>query len=1497
MTPTRSKEQRATAGKKKKGIYGEMPPYRAFTKIEKCEAPPIKVNFLFFASQRNPIAFGTFAETNTTMASARQIRDEIMKMTIVVNSDPAQKAIYELSKKNQELKEKNDSLGASMKEVRSTLGKNSDEYKKLTSELNQNKLAVSSNEKEMERLRGEMDVTQMTMQQLRKEAALLRTNLNNMVPGSQASIEMQAQLDRVNNRMTEVRTGANQTSTSFRNLADRFNHYSGIITAGIAVFVGFGLSVQSVIDRNNKLVDAQTAVAKTVNMTKEEVDDLTKAFSTFDTRTSRIDLLKIAETGGRLGVGKAQIKDFVQEVDKANVALGDGFSGGVEAVTDTLGKLKNLYGETKDLDMATAINQIGSAMNELGANGAATEQNIGEFALRLGSLPAKLKPTIAESLALGAAFEESGINAERAGTAYATFIRNAATNGEKFAKVMNISKQEVEEMMNKDPLEFFLKFSEGMKGMDTTNLAKTMEYLKMNDQYVIASMGAASENTDRFRKSIELSNTSLSQATSLTTEFNKVNNNTAAIFEKVQKRFLGLFTSDTVANTLNFLISAFGKFIGAVEDSEGTVTSFRNGLVFLLKVISLLVVAMVSYNLVTGVYNTLMRTAYERVLGLTIVEKARNAVMVLGNGIMTLYRASLWLLAAGYSLVTGNVAGATFAMRGFTAAIMANPLGAFLGLITLVAGAYYAFSENASDATKKQKSFNEVMKEGSANAAQEITSLQLLYNAATNVKLSTEERMNAVKKLKEEFPGYFAQISDEIIMNGKASKSYHELRAAIVASARANAAKSELEKREIERLKGDAQWRSDYAKEIRTSTEIQKRGDITSRVDGGDGKSFTQVLKKDDLLKASEERLKIMREQRLNGKVADALADKIYVDAINTNNKLSSAYNGDTTGEASSNYTVPGDPEKKGPSTKTKSKANADRRHEKDMNDALRRGEQSAELARQIELDIADAKIEAMEEGYDKEIDQLDLQEQRKLAEIDKQKVSPAEFAILQKQIDKAKGKDKALFENLKLSWQNNNASLDELKLAQVEIFDNKRDALRAKSDQKWLNEQETNHQKELGHLKRQQNEELASYQTIADLKEGLKGRIDEKERQKITTWAEGKEALIKIYLKRELELQIAHLQSMVQLYEGLDLGILTPEQRESVLKFIDEAGNKIAEFKAKIAGEDQKDKGPKKLSQKGSNDVLGMSLDDWDTMFTNVQNGTDMLGTMVAAVGALQNAFGAYYKYVEANEKRQLQNYQFRTDAKKRGYKKQLQEGYINQETFKKLTIKADQDLEKKKAELAIKAAKREKAMQIASIIGNTANAIMGIWAQFPKFDFGATAAIMSGVVGALGLVQLGTVLRTPLPTAEGYEDGFNTEYPMERSQDGNKFNVRRRRLSSGLVDRPTHFIAGENNRVEMVIDNPTWTKYPAELKQAIYSANSRAKGFENGFNTTEKTSESSDEMMMMMMTTLNKMNGTLDNIQRYGIEAKIAKTARNGKDIDEMRNEFLDLNNKNKH
>ena len=284
---------------------------------------------------------------------AKVISDEILKLKIVINGDEAQKQVLDLERANNTLAIRLNDLKQKQSDLSRQRKKDSVEYKQNQKEIESLTGAISKNNQEITKLVKEMNIASLTMQQLRGRAKDLQFVMNNMNPNSAEYRDAQAEMQRLTARMNELRTGSSGAALSMRNLADRFNHYQGIALAVTAVLTGVAISLKSTIDLNNKLADAQTAVAKTVGMTKVEVEELTKAFSSYDTRTSRIDLLKIAETGGRLGIGKEQIKEFVREVDKANVALGDGFAGGVEAVTNTLGKLKNLYGETKDLDMAT----------------------------------------------------------------------------------------------------------------------------------------------------------------------------------------------------------------------------------------------------------------------------------------------------------------------------------------------------------------------------------------------------------------------------------------------------------------------------------------------------------------------------------------------------------------------------------------------------------------------------------------------------------------------------------------------------------------------------------------------------------------------------------------------------------------------------------------------------------------------------------------------------------------------------------------------------------------------------------------------------------------------------------------------------------------------------------------------------------------------------------------------------------------------------------------
>ena len=161
----------------------------------------------------------------------------------------------------------------------------------------------------------------------------------------------------------------------------------------------------------------------------------------------------------------------------------------------------------------------------------------------------------------------------------------------------------------------------------------------------------------------------------------------------------------------------------------------------------------------------------------------------------------------------------------------------------------------------------------------------------------------------------------------------------------------------------------------------------------------------------------------------------------------------------------------------------------------------------------------------------------------------------------------------------------------------------------------------------------------------------------------------------------------------------------------------------------------------------------------------------------------------------------------------------------FLYLYQKLNDETEKKKAQLEYEAAKRQRTVQIITTIANTAQAVMNMMATAPW----PVNLVMAGLATAMGAMQIATIQSTPLPEAPGYEQGFGMEEDVIRQQDGKSFRAVRRRLTSGPVTRPTHFLAGENG-VEMVIDSPTYTKFPESVKRTLNRQIAIAKGYEGG-------------------------------------------------------------------
>lgn len=194
--------------------------------------------------------------------------------------------------------------------------------------------------------------------------------------------------------------------------------------------------------------------------------------------------------------------------------------------------------------------------------------------------------------------------------------------------------------------------------------------------------------------------------------------------------------------------------------------------------------------------------------------------------------------------------------------IVANPYVALASAIALVAVGMYTWYQNQKQVVTSQQALVEAMKKGDQAATSEVATLDKLYSAATNVKLSTNERKKAVDELQKLYPAYFDNIKNEVILNGKASDSYKQLRDDIFNKARAIAVDQEIQKRANERVEKEIELRNNIAK---TEKEISRlragANEIVIQEASAAEKTMRVTASKADLIKAQTEMLRIQNKE------------------------------------------------------------------------------------------------------------------------------------------------------------------------------------------------------------------------------------------------------------------------------------------------------------------------------------------------------------------------------------------------------------------------------------------------------------------------------------------------------------------------------------------------------------------------------------------------------------------------------------------------------------
>lgn len=469
-------------------------------------------------------------------------------------------------------------------------------------------------------------------------------------------------------------------------------------------------------------------------------------------------------------------------------------------------------------------------------------------------------------------------------------------------------------------------------------------------------------------------------------------------------------------------------------------------------------------------------------------------------------------------------------------------------------------------------------------------------------------------------------------------------------------------------------------------------------------------------------------------------------------------------------------------------------------------------------------------------------------------------------------------------------------------------DKLDADSITKHLDVVQKKYAKEIAALKVKNNTELASVKTIEEAKELLKDQLSQNELDRIRSLDQAKKALQEKYLQDENKLtesQLSELTSMLQ--SALDSGnfqdlklsdhVFSEEELEVLSTRLGVAKEKLAEIIAaqKDPGSTDKIAKPEFSFARGKTDILGLTVDDWQLFTNNLQSGKMGIAEMAAAVQVLSSAWSIYSEMAAASEAKQLQKYQDSSDKKKASLKSQLDSGRLSQEQYNAQVQKIDQDLDTKKADIEAKAAKRQKVAALLNIAQSTAQAIMSIWAQVPKFDFGISAGVLTGIVSALGAAQAAVVLK-------GKEEGGFLD--VEREQDGKKFRAKNDPGRRGYIPG-TSVIVSENGKEfvasAQAVDNPTIRPFldildiaqrngsissiNMENIMATYSQQRYAPGRETGGYVSSGSTQlaadqgsSTSEMLAQALLQSNEVNRQLLERLRHPIKADVSLLGRSG-------------------
>lgn len=365
-----------------------------------------------------------------------------------------------------------------------------------------------------------------------------------------------------------------QTAKQWKNLGEGVDTLTKPFqVAGVAMAAGAVASSKFAIDFENNFADVRKTVDGTdaqLNKIKQDIIDMTtvgiNGHSAIPQTTA--ELTELAAAGGQLGITVENISGFTETM--AMIESATNLAG--EEGAKTLARFMNVTGTAQ-----SEIQNVGSAIVDLGNHSATTEAEIAAMAQRMGKYSKTVGISAADTLGYSAALSSLGVEAQLGGSAIGrtwlsieTAVAKGGNSLKAFAKHAGVSANEFKQKWNTDPTGAFNGLLEGLNASE--NLTLALQELGIDNTQDIQVMQALVNSVDKVKESVQRSNNAWSENTALVNEFENKAGTTASQIQVMKNNLVeaGRSLGETFLPTINNGVTDIKNFAqGISKMSDG----------------------------------------------------------------------------------------------------------------------------------------------------------------------------------------------------------------------------------------------------------------------------------------------------------------------------------------------------------------------------------------------------------------------------------------------------------------------------------------------------------------------------------------------------------------------------------------------------------------------------------------------------------------------------------------------------------------------------------------------------------------------------------------------------------------------------------------------------------------------------------------------------------------------------------------------------------------